>query len=98
LEISILKNTQANCFEAKSPDCHAIIKYHQNSGVIVFFHILAEHKPGCHILSEKLIEHVLAYAKENDLQIIPLCPQMKHYIRWHHPDYHCVGKVFIADK
>jgi uncharacterized protein len=75
-----------------------MIRFHQYSGGIIFFHIVVENKIGRHLLSEKLIEHALNYASENNLKIIPLCPYIKDYIRWHKDRYLCVGKVFVGGK
>lgn len=98
MEIRILNNTLSNCFEAMSSTCYAMIKFHEYSGGIIFFHIVVENKVGRHLLSEKLMEHALNYAIENNLKIIPLCPYMKNYIRWHKDRYRCVGKVFVGGK
>ena len=97
MEIRLLKNTHSNCFEAISSTCYEKIKFHQYSGGIIFFHIVVEHTMGRHILSKKLIEHVLDYARENNLKIIPLCPYMKNYIHWHKDTYRCVGKIFVSE-
>ena len=81
-----------------SSTCYAMIKFHQYSGGIIFFHTVVENKIGSHLLSEKLIEHALDYAIENNLKIIPLCPYMKNYIHWHKKSYRCVGRIFAYDK
>jgi uncharacterized protein len=81
-----------------SSTCYAMIKFHQYSGGIIFFHIVVENKIGRHLLSEKLIEHALNYANENNLKIIPLCPYMKNYFHWHKDTYRCVGRIFVCEK
>lgn len=79
-------NAAENRFEVKVGDKFAFVTYHKYPGRITYYHTEVPPEFERRGLAKKLAVHVLDYARENNLQVNPLCPFIAAYIK-RHPDY-----------
>lgn len=82
-----VENNQArHRFEVKVDDQMAVAEYIQGKDYIVFAHTEVPEALEGQGIASSLAHTALEYAKENNLQIMPLCPYFAAYIR-KHPEY-----------
>lgn len=79
----IVNNTDLQQFELHVNGYTGIITYHLKGAVIELFHTEIPEPLRGNGLATMLTEHVLNYAKDNHLLIIPYCPFISHYIDQH---------------
>ncbi len=85
-QINIENNQARHRFEAKVDDQVAVAEYIQGKDYIVFAHTEVPEALEGQGIASSLAHTALEYAKENNLQIMPLCPYFAAYIR-KHPEY-----------
>ena len=85
-EVKIENNQDARRFETKVGDYFALIDYIPAGQNIVFTHTEVPKVFEGQGVASKMAKTALEYAKENNLQVIPLCPFVAGYIR-KHPEY-----------
>ena len=85
-DVAITNNEDKHRFEARIGSDTAVLEYTLASHIIVYNHTeVPKHLEGQGIASQ-MARVALEYAKENELQIMPLCPYVASYIR-RHPEY-----------
>ncbi len=82
----IIKNEAEQRFELHVGDHMAMVEYNQNEKTIIFSHTEVPPELEGQGIGSKLAKHVLEYAKEHNLKVIPTCPFIKAYIL-RHPEY-----------
>ena len=85
-EVDVRNNQDARRFETKVGDYFALIDYIPAGSNIVFTHTEVPKVFEGQGVASKMAKTALEYAKENGLQVIPLCPFVAAYIR-KHPEY-----------
>lgn len=98
-EVEIRNNQDARRFETKVGDYFALIDYIPAGKNIVFTHTEVPKIFEGQGVASKMAKTALEYAKENNLQVIPLCPFVAGYIR-KHPEYQSLvwnAKMYIKE-
>lgn len=86
----IVQNVAETRFELKLGDDLAMVEYNQNEKTIIFSHTEVPVGYEGQGIGGKLAKHVLEYAKEQNLKVIPTCPFIKAYIL-RHPEYKAIS-------
>lgn len=84
--IRVENNPAENRFEARINDQIAVVQYIQGKDYIVIAHTEVPESLEGQGVASKLAHTVLEFAKENALQVMPICPFFASYIR-RHPEY-----------
>lgn len=82
----IVQNVDEQRFEIQFGDKLAMVEYNQNEKTIIYSHTEVPVEYEGQGIGAKLAKHVLDYAKEHNLKVIPTCPFIKAYIL-RHPEY-----------
>ena len=61
----------------------AQLEYRQKDDVIAFVHTFVPEPSRGQDVGEALVEAGLAFARENNLSVIPQCPFVRHYVETH---------------
>lgn len=85
-DIRVENNTSQHHFEVKVGGQMAVVEYQQGKGYIVFAHTEVPESLKGQGIASKLASAALEFAKENALQVIPVCPFFIAYMR-RHPEY-----------
>lgn len=85
-EIEIVDNPERHRFETRVNGILAQVAYRRTGNVITFTHTEVPESLSGHGIANKLAVHVLNYAREHALGVVPLCPFIAAYIK-RHPEY-----------
>jgi len=77
----------AQRFEAIVGNLRSLITYRRSPGRITFLHTEVPPPLEGQGLAAKLVRTALEYAREQKLQVVPLCPYVSSFIR-KHPEFH----------
>ena len=86
MELDITNNTEKRQFETIVEGKMGIIGYSLFPGGIIFDHTEVDEALEGRGIASALAKYALEYAKEQHLQVVPLCPYVNAYIR-RHPEY-----------
>ncbi|MBX2820355.1 MAG: N-acetyltransferase [Rhodothermaceae bacterium] len=84
--LNIINNEKAKQYEADLGSAKAKIEYIPTKKMIVFTHTEVPREYEGQGVANKMIRHVLDEARENNMQVHPMCPFVKLFIR-RHPEY-----------
>lgn len=84
LEITI--NNENNRFEARVGEEDVFIDYRMHRNRLTLIHTDVPPALEGHGLGSALVKAALEYAKAEDLEVLPICPFVKGYLR-KHPEY-----------
>ncbi|MBN9391218.1 MAG: N-acetyltransferase [Chloroflexi bacterium] len=85
-EIQVIHNEEAGRFETEVDGYFAEAAYYRNGNKIVFTHTGVPRPIGGKGVANKLVKTALDYARENNLDVVPLCSFVAVFIR-RHPEY-----------
>ena len=80
------RNEDAGRFEAEVDGYLAEASYYRNGNKIIFTHTGVPRPIGGQGVANKLIKTALDYAREKNLEVVPLCSFVSVFIR-RHPEY-----------
>lgn len=92
-EIELTDNVQTARFELALQGEIAFIDYKKKSGKLYLIHTEVPTKLEGNGVGTALVEKTLRYAKENNLQVVPLCSFVQSYLH-KHPEW----KYMVADE
>ncbi len=84
--VTVENNTAAQRFEAQVNGQLAVVEYGFVDGSIVFTHTEVPPALKGYGLADKLVRTALEHARAHQLTVVPLCPFVTSYLRWH-PEY-----------
>jgi predicted GNAT family acetyltransferase len=87
MEMTILNNEAESRFETIVEGHLALVEYERSPGRIAFTHTEVPPALEGRGVASALAKHVLQFARDNQLKVIPLCPFISGYIRKHRADY-----------
>jgi predicted GNAT family acetyltransferase len=87
MELSIINNEEDSRFEANVDGHLALVEYDRSPGRIAFTHTEVPQALEGRGIASALAKHVLQFARDNQLKVIPLCPFISGYIRKHKANY-----------
>ena len=94
-KITVINNTADNRFEVQEGEHLAVIDYYRKGNNIVFTHTGVPDALGGQGVAGKMAKTALEYASSEALDVEPLCPFVRAYIR-RHPEYQeLVSKDFV---
>ncbi len=76
-------DTAAHAFTADVDGGTAKLEYQRRDDTLVFVHTFVPEPSRGQDVGEALVEAGLAYARENDLGVVPQCPFVAHYVETH---------------
>jgi uncharacterized protein len=85
-DIAIVNEPEHHRFATRVNGLLAQVAYRLNGDVITFTHTEVPDALSGRGIANKLAVHVLEYAKEHQLRVIPMCPFIAAYIK-RHPEY-----------
>lgn len=85
-EIIVENNKEAQRFETDINGTLGVAEYQLNGQKIIFTHTGVPRSIGGQGVANKLVKTALDYARDNHLQVVPLCSFVSVYIR-RHPEY-----------
>jgi predicted GNAT family acetyltransferase len=85
-EVEVVNNQAKRRFEVVAAGYLARIEYIPDRHHIVYTHTIVPDEISGQGVGSKLAHHVLDYARDNDLKVIPQCPFVAAYIE-RHPEY-----------
>lgn len=85
-ELQVLKNEEENRFEIHIAGETAFVDYVEMDQKIIYTHTEVPEEFKGQGIGDKLAREVLDYARQNALQVMPLCPFISAWIR-KHPEY-----------
>lgn len=85
-DITIVDNAEHHRFETRVNGFLAQVAYRLDGDIITFIHTEVPEALSGKGIANKLAVHVLEFAKEHKLRVIPLCPFIAAYIK-RHPEY-----------
>jgi predicted GNAT family acetyltransferase len=85
-EVEIINNPDESRFEAHVEGQLAVLDYRQDEEKIIYIHTGVPAEIEARGIGTKLAKTGLEYARDNGLDVIPLCPFVAAYIRAH-PEY-----------
>lgn len=86
MELVIQHNTDKRRFETEVEGHVALVEYNLFNNGINYTHTEVPTQLEGRGIGSALAKHVLNYARENNLRVMPLCPFIKAYID-RHPEY-----------
>jgi predicted GNAT family acetyltransferase len=86
IEPMVKKNDEQKRFEIEVGGRIAVVEYIETKTMITYTHTEVPQAMEGQGIGSKLARTALDYARENDLQVMPLCPFIAAYIR-RHPEY-----------
>jgi uncharacterized protein len=84
--IAIVHNEEASRFEANIEGQLALVEYRREEQRIAYTHTEVPEELEGQGIGSQLARHVLDYAREEKLRVLPLCPFIAAYIR-RHPEF-----------
>lgn len=84
--LHVVKNPDKKRFELTVDGYTAFIDFKQHDNIFNLIHTESPEALAGRGVAIALIEKTLAYLKENDLQVVPLCPLVFAYIK-RHPEW-----------
>lgn len=97
MELAIIHNTDKHRFETTVDNITAFVEYNLFNNGINYTHTEVPTGLEGKGIGSALAKHVLEYAKENKLRIMPLCPFIKAYID-RHPEYASISMLHNIKK
>ena len=88
--LRVERNEAQKRFEVKQGEMTAYIDYIAMAKKIIFTHTEVPPPLEGEGIGSLLARHVMEYARENDLKVIPLCPFLGSWLRRHHEYQHLV--------
>jgi predicted GNAT family acetyltransferase len=85
-EIKVDHNEDAERFETEVDGFLAEAAYYRNGNKIIFTHTGVPRPIGGRGVANKLVKTALDYAREENLEVVPLCSFVSVFIR-RHPEY-----------
>lgn len=85
-KLQVIQNFEENRFETWIDNNLSKLDYIQDGKNFVITHVGVHPDLRGHGVAGKLVEVSLAYAKEKDLRVVPMCSYAASYIR-RHPEY-----------
>ena len=82
-EVEVVNNSKARRFEVQIGGSFAHLDYIPAETKIVFLHTKVPEEFAHQGVASKLARTALEYAKDNNLKVIPQCPFVAGYIRYH---------------
>lgn len=83
----IIHNPEAERFELHIDGKLAMVEYRGTSSRIAFTHTEVPQELEGQGIGSALAKHVLAYAREHNLEVVPLCPFIRAYVLRHKAEY-----------
>ncbi|NDK55694.1 GNAT family N-acetyltransferase [Pontibacter fetidus] len=97
MDLSVEDNAEKHRFETTIEGYTAFIDYKRKPGEITILHTeVPKELEGCGIAAA-MTKYVLEYIEENKLQLVPLCPYMRSYLK-KHPEYQHLVKDKAVNK
>jgi uncharacterized protein len=87
MELAIINNTEASRFETSVDGHLALVEYTASPGTIVFTHTEVPAALEGKGIASGLAKHVLQYARDNQLKVVPICPFISGFLRKHTGEY-----------
>ena len=87
MEITVLHNEPSSRFEVVLDTHLSMVEYERSAGRIAFTHTEVPHELEGRGVASALARHVLQFARDNQLKVVPLCPFILSYIRKHKAEY-----------
>jgi uncharacterized protein len=85
-QVAVKHIEDAHRFEAMVGKLRSLITYRRSSGRITFLHTEVPQPLEGQGLAAKLVRTALEYAREQNLQVVPLCPYVSTFIA-KHPEF-----------
>jgi len=82
-EITVKHNEDEQRFEAIIDGLRSLVTYRRSPGRIAFLHTEVPPPLEGQGLAAKLVRAALEFAREQHLQVVPLCPYVSSFIRRH---------------
>ena len=84
--VEVYVNYEANRIEARVEEYLCLIDFIPAGRVLVFTHTEVPPVLGGNGIAGQMTRAALAYAKDNQVKVVPLCPYMSAYLR-RHPEH-----------
>ena len=84
--LKIIDNKEAKQYEADLGNAIARIEYIPTKKMIVFTHTEVPREYEGQGIANRMIRHVLDEARANEMQVHPMCPFVKLFVK-RHPEY-----------
>ncbi len=84
--LNIINNEAKHRFEAEVGGQTAVLEYTRATGLMVYNHTEVPRDLEGQGIASQLAKTALDFARENALEVMPLCPYVAAYIR-RHPEY-----------
>jgi predicted GNAT family acetyltransferase len=91
MEIEVKDNPAKHRFETTIEGYTAFIDYKLQPGIITIIHTEVPEQLGGRNIAATMSKYALDYIAANNLQLIPLCPYMRSYLK-KHPEYQYLVK------
>ena len=85
-DLTITNNEARHRFEARIGEQTAVLEYTRATGLIVYNHTEVPKNLEGQGIASQLAKTALEFAREHELQVMPLCPYVATYMR-RHPEY-----------
>lgn len=85
-DLEVMDNQDAGRFEIRVGKDVAFVTYEKRGSTIAYLHAEVPMLLEGHGIAGKLAKYALDYARENGLDVVPICPYVAEYIR-RHPEY-----------
>ncbi|XZF15316.1 GNAT family N-acetyltransferase [Chitinophagaceae bacterium MMS25-I14] len=86
MEYNIIQNDEKHRFELHIDGKMAFVVYEASGDTITFLHTEVPQELEGQGLAAALAKYVLNYARDNKLNVVPLCPYIRVYLD-RHPEY-----------
>ncbi|MER2999225.1 GNAT family N-acetyltransferase [Pontibacter populi] len=91
MEIEVKDNSAQHRFETTIEGQTAFIDYKLRPGVMTVLHTEVPKVLEGRGIAGTITKYVLDYIATNNLQLVPICPYMRSYLK-NHPEYHYLVK------
>lgn len=81
MKYNFIKNDEQKRFELNTENQTAFTDFYFMSGKLCLTHTLVPEQLGGRGVGKKLVENILEFARENDMEIFPFCPFVSSYIK-----------------
>jgi predicted GNAT family acetyltransferase len=85
-DLEVTDNPDAGRFEVRVGNDVAFVTYAKRGSTIAYLHTEVPMSLEGHGIAGKLAKRALEYARENGLDVVPICPYLSAYIS-RHPEY-----------
>lgn len=89
--IEVKDNPELNRFEAIVEGYTAVIDYKLRPGVMTVLHTEVPNELEGRGIAAAMTKYALEHIEANKLELVPLCPYMRAYLK-KHPEYHYLVK------